>query len=218
MAWAWLHYHAALRRTWKQGVQAPRVDWPVYPRRLERSTVGEGGIADGPSLSVAHDMSGLGSARFVRLSGPFGGFWMRRREAEEAVRMARFLKLLHRWEFAELNQEEAAELLGVSERTFRRWTRRLRGGRRSRALRPAARQGVGQAGPGRPGGGGRAALSRALPGLHGQALPRASDQGPRLWLGLHLAEAASSVGGRRAEGAAQGRPPQEARAASRCRG
>ena len=49
---------------------------------------------------------------------------MRRREAEEAVRMARFLNLLHRWEFAELNQEEAAELLGVSERTFRRWTRR----------------------------------------------------------------------------------------------
>ena len=38
--------------------------------------------------------------------------------------MARFLSLLHRWESAELNQEEAAELLGVSERTFRRWTRR----------------------------------------------------------------------------------------------
>jgi predicted DNA-binding protein (UPF0251 family) len=37
--------------------------------------------------------------------------------------MAMFLTL-HRWESAELNQEEAAELLGVSERTFRRWTRR----------------------------------------------------------------------------------------------
>src|ERR1700733_9228503 len=49
---------------------------------------------------------------------------MRRREAEEAVRMARFLTLLHRWESAELNQEEAAELLGVSERMVRRWTRR----------------------------------------------------------------------------------------------
>ena len=48
---------------------------------------------------------------------------MRRREAEEAVRMARFLTLLQRWESAELNQEEAAGLLGVSERTFRRWTR-----------------------------------------------------------------------------------------------
>jgi DNA-binding ferritin-like protein (Dps family) len=38
--------------------------------------------------------------------------------------MAVFLNLLHRWESAELNQEEAAELLGVDVRTFRRWTRR----------------------------------------------------------------------------------------------
>jgi len=35
--------------------------------------------------------------------------------------MVMFLGLLSRWESAELNQEEAAELLGVSERTFRRW-------------------------------------------------------------------------------------------------
>lgn len=49
---------------------------------------------------------------------------MRRTEALQGVRMAVFLNLLHRWESAELNQEEAAELLGVSERTFRRWTRR----------------------------------------------------------------------------------------------
>ena len=42
---------------------------------------------------------------------------MGRREAREAVRMAKFLTLLHRWESAELNQAEAAELLGVSERT-----------------------------------------------------------------------------------------------------
>lgn len=49
---------------------------------------------------------------------------MRRTEALQGVRMAVFLNVLHRWESAELNQEEAAELLGVSERTFRRWTRR----------------------------------------------------------------------------------------------
>jgi len=49
---------------------------------------------------------------------------MRRTEAHQGVRMARFLNLLHRWESAELNQEEAAELLGVDVRTFRRWTRR----------------------------------------------------------------------------------------------
>ena len=48
---------------------------------------------------------------------------MRRTEALRGVRMAVFLNLLRRWESAELNQDEAAELLGVSERTFRRWTR-----------------------------------------------------------------------------------------------
>jgi transposase len=49
---------------------------------------------------------------------------MRRTEAPQGVRMAMFLNLLHRWESAELNPEEAAELLGVDVRTFRRWTRR----------------------------------------------------------------------------------------------
>jgi transposase len=46
---------------------------------------------------------------------------MRRTEALQGVRVAMFLNLLNRWESAELNQAEAAELLGVSERTFRRW-------------------------------------------------------------------------------------------------
>jgi transposase len=46
---------------------------------------------------------------------------MRRTEALQGVRVAMFLNLLHRWESAELNQAEAAEFLGVSERTFRRW-------------------------------------------------------------------------------------------------
>ena len=39
--WAWLHYHAALGRTWKQGVQALRIGRPVYPRPGEVSTFGE---------------------------------------------------------------------------------------------------------------------------------------------------------------------------------
>src|SRR3984957_8428792 len=67
-------------------------------------------------MSVAHDLSGR--------SGPFGRVRMRRTEALQGVRMAMFLNILHRWESAELNQGEAAELLGVTERTFRRWTRR----------------------------------------------------------------------------------------------
>ena len=52
-------------------------------------------------------------------------------------------------------------------------------------------KGVGPAGPRRPGGGGGAALSRALSGLHGQAFPRASGEGHGFgwgytWLKLHL--------------------------------
>ena len=46
---------------------------------------------------------------------------MRRTEVLQGVRMARFVELFRRWERAELNQAEAAEILGVSERTFRRW-------------------------------------------------------------------------------------------------
>lgn len=49
---------------------------------------------------------------------------MRWTEALQGVRMAMFLNILDRWESAELNQEEAAELLGIDVRTFRRWTRR----------------------------------------------------------------------------------------------
>src|SRR5579871_3525279 len=90
---------------------------------------------------------------------------MRRTEAREAVRMAVFLNILSRWESAELNQEEAAELLGVSERTFRRWTRAYEEVGEAGFRRSQARRGVGQAGPGGPGRGAGAALSRALPGL-----------------------------------------------------
>ncbi len=46
---------------------------------------------------------------------------MRRTEALQGVRMARFLDILDRWERSELSQEDAAGLLGVSDRTFRRW-------------------------------------------------------------------------------------------------
>ncbi|HVP98474.1 MAG TPA: helix-turn-helix domain-containing protein, partial [Roseiarcus sp.] len=49
---------------------------------------------------------------------------MRRTEARQGVRMMRFLDILGRYEAAEFNQLEAAELLGVSERTFRRWQAR----------------------------------------------------------------------------------------------
>jgi Winged helix-turn helix len=50
---------------------------------------------------------------------------MRRTEALQGVRMVRFRSVLGRYEADELNQIEAAEMLGVSERTFRCWCRRF---------------------------------------------------------------------------------------------
>jgi hypothetical protein len=46
---------------------------------------------------------------------------MRRTEARHGVRMIKFLDLLGRYEAAEFPPVAAAELLGVGERTFRRW-------------------------------------------------------------------------------------------------
>jgi transposase len=50
---------------------------------------------------------------------------MRRTEAHQGVRMIKFVDVLGRYEALELNQLEAAELLGVGERTFRRWRQRF---------------------------------------------------------------------------------------------
>jgi len=46
---------------------------------------------------------------------------MRRTEALQGVRMIVFRSVLDRYEASDLSQLEAADLLGVSERTFRRW-------------------------------------------------------------------------------------------------
>lgn len=53
---------------------------------------------------------------------------MRRTEALQGVRMIKFRDVLGRYESRELNQLEAAELLGMSERTFRRWCHRFEEG------------------------------------------------------------------------------------------
>ena len=61
---------------------------------------------------------------------------MRRTEAHQGVRMIKFKDILGRWEASEFSHLEAAELLGVGERTFRRWRERLEGeaGLRDRRL------------------------------------------------------------------------------------
>ena len=49
---------------------------------------------------------------------------MRLTEARQGVRMLKFMDVFGRWEAARLTQLEAAELLGIGERSFRRWCRR----------------------------------------------------------------------------------------------
>ena len=49
---------------------------------------------------------------------------MRRTEQRQGLRMLKLRDVLSRWEAGGLSQLEAAELLGMSERTFRRWSRR----------------------------------------------------------------------------------------------
>src|SRR6266478_6114312 len=51
---------------------------------------------------------------------------MDRARVHEGVRRMRFETLLDRHERGDLSQAEAAEMLGVGERTFRRWRDRLR--------------------------------------------------------------------------------------------
>ena len=50
---------------------------------------------------------------------------MRRTEAHQGVRMIKFSSILSRYEAAEFSRAEAAELLGIGERTFRRWRQRF---------------------------------------------------------------------------------------------
>jgi transposase len=49
---------------------------------------------------------------------------MRRSEALQGVRMIKFRSVLDRYGSSELNQIDAADLLGITERTFRRWCHR----------------------------------------------------------------------------------------------
>ena len=81
MAWAWLHFHAARKRTWKQGVQALRVDWPVYPRRAEHNTVAEGGNRRWAETAPQNAASALNTADCGALCGGAG----RREDVERRV-------------------------------------------------------------------------------------------------------------------------------------
>ena len=66
---------------------------------------------------------------------------MDRARIHEGIRQMRFEQIFDRWERSELSQVEAAELLGIHERTFRRWSARHRedsvAGLRDRRLAPS---------------------------------------------------------------------------------
>ena len=143
---------------------------------------------------------------------------MRRTEALQGVRMAMFLNILNRWESAELNQEEAAELLGVSERTFRRWTRRYEeegeAGLLDRRLGKASGKRVPAIGRKRWSGFIASATRVSRSSISTSIWSRTTaSAGATPGTKLHLQWA-----GVVREGAAQGGAPQEARAAARCRG
>ena len=53
------------------------------------------------------------------------GGTMRRTEQRQGLRMLKLRDVMSRWEAGGLSQLEAAELLGMSERTFRRWSRQF---------------------------------------------------------------------------------------------
>ena len=52
---------------------------------------------------------------------------MRRTEVLQGLRRMKFEDIYGRWQQRRLSQAEAAEILGMSERTFRRWRDRYEG-------------------------------------------------------------------------------------------
>jgi hypothetical protein len=174
------------------------------------------------ALASVAKAEGVGGARYVRFrqrticpvaSTLFWGSGMRRTEALQGVRMGMFLNLLHRFRVGGAQSGGGGRSARGRRTNVPTVDAPLRGGRRGRPCRPAARQGVGQAGSdGSGGGGGRLDRERhqgfTIKPFHDHLV---KDHGLRL--GLHLAEAALAGEGRGGQGAAQGGASQEARAA-----
>ena len=109
--------------------------------------------------------------------------------------MIKFRSVLDRYDASELNQIEAADLLGVTERTFRRWCHRYQedgeAGLLDRRLGRVSAKRV----PAEPRLGGRSPVPHALQRFHRQAFPRASRARAPVHLGLHLDEAVPAIEG-----------------------
>lgn len=63
----------------------------------------------------AHGLSGWFSASDSK------EVWTKRAKVLQGVRPMKFESVLDRWQVRQLSQAEATVILGVSERTFRRW-------------------------------------------------------------------------------------------------
>ena len=139
---------------------------------------------------------------------------MRLTEARQGVRMLKFMDVFGRWEAAELNQLDASELLGVGERTFRRWCRRYEEvgetGLRDRRIGKASGRRV----PVDRCEGGRAFVSDAVSGLHRAAFPRALGSGASVCVELQLDEGVPTKPEFAAESGAARRAPSQATASS----
>src|SRR5436190_2422641 len=101
-------------------------------------------------------------------------------------RMKKFRDVLSRWERKELSGLEASELLGMSQRQFRRYRDRYE----EEGLAGLADKRLGK-GFGEAGAGGRDRLdarsvSQPVLGLERQALSRAPAKAPWVQLGLHV--------------------------------
>ena len=118
---------------------------------------------------------------------------MRWTEALEGVRVIKFRSVLGRYQSTELNQIEAAELLGITERTFRRWCVRFEADGEAGLLDRR----LGKASPKRVPRDSEQEIERLYRTryFHGQAFSRAPAPRPPVHPRLHLDQGAAAIAG-----------------------
>src|SRR6516162_5285467 len=110
-------------------------------------------------------------------------------------RMAKFADVLRRWEHRELSAQEAGELLGCSERQFRRWRRRYEEEGHAGLADRLPWQSVGATCAGRQDHLDDWRVPNPPHGLEREALPRVPAAAIWVRVGLHLDQAAITGSG-----------------------
>ena len=139
---------------------------------------------------------------------------MRRTEARQGVRMLKFVDVFGRWEASELSQLEAAELLGMGERTFRRWSRRYEEEGEAGLLDRRIGKASGKRVPVDRCEEVEALYRTRYRGFHGAAFPRAPGAGSSVCVELQLDEGVPAKPQPAGEGAAARRTSAQAAASS----